>query len=136
MSTRSRIGIFENNEVRSIYCHWDGYISHNGFILDRYYTTADEVKELIELGDLSVLGKRIGEKVDFDRMSMNSAYREKYDGQCVAYNRDRGEELNIWTSSIADMRNDQEYNYLFKDGKWYVSCYETGGEFEPLSNYL
>ena len=136
MSTRSRIGIFEDGKVKSIYCHWDGYVAHNGVILNRYYTTSEEVNELIALGDLSTLGKRIGEKVDFNKMSFDAIYREKYDGQCVAYHRDRGEDLNIMTSSIRDIKDAEEYNYLFKGGKWYVSSYETVNEFEPLNDYL
>ncbi len=37
MSTRSRIAI-ENvdNTVTSIYCHFDGYVSHNGDILQNH----------------------------------------------------------------------------------------------------
>lgn len=136
MSTNSRIGIYENNEVKSIYCHWDGYIEHNGELLYRFYTTAEDVKELIALGDLSVLGKRIGEKVDFNKMSFDQTYREKYDGQCVAYHRDRGEDFNVLTSNEETIADDQEYNYLFKNGEWYVSYYDTDYKFRPLKDYL
>lgn len=138
MSTNSRIGIYDEGlgKVKSIYCHWDGYIEHNGEILYRFYTDEKDIVDLINLGDISILGKRVGEKVDFDKMTFDQIYREKYDGQCVAYNRDRGEDLNILMSDIADIENDQEYNYLFKDGEWFVSCYDTGYKFKPLKDYL
>lgn len=127
MSTNSRIGIYENGAVKSIYCHWDGYIEHNGDILFNHYDTAERVNELIMLGDLSVLDCVIGEKTDFDTPSHN---------QCIAYHRDRGEELNIRASTIEYLSEWEEYNYLFKDGKWFVSCDETGYNFKPLKDYL
>ena len=137
MSTNSRIGIYQKGEIKSIYCHWDGYIEHNGEILNKFYTTEKDVRELIALGDLSVLGKRVGEKVDFDKMTFDPIYRDKYDGQCVAYCRDRGEKFNDRiSSSIEDLEDCEEYNYLFKDGEWLVSCYDTGNKFRPLKDYL
>ena len=131
MSTRSTIGIYDNGKITAIYCHNDGYIKHNGEILQRFYTTKEDVEELIALGDLSILGKRIGEKVDFNKMAFDPIYRDKYDGQCVAYHRDRGEEFH---QRIADDLTimDESYNYLFRDGKWLVSCHDTDYEFEPL----
>ena len=136
MSTNSRIGYIENGKTKSIYCHWDGYINHNGVILGTFYKTLEEVKELVELGDLSVLGKRIGEKVDFNKMSIDPIYREKYDGQCVAYHRDREEDLCISTMSIVELEHDQEFNYLFNNGQWYVSCNANNYTFIPLDFYL
>ncbi len=65
MGTRSAIGIIGNESVRGIYCHWDGYIEHNGQILNRFYPTANLVNALIEQGDLSSLGSEIGTKHQF-----------------------------------------------------------------------
>ena len=57
MATRSRIGIVkENGTVESIYCHWDGYPENNGqLLLDNY--DYEMAQGLIELGDISSLGK-------------------------------------------------------------------------------
>ena len=67
MATRSRIGILnDDGTVDSIYCHWDGYLSHNGKILFEHYTDPAVVQELIALGDISSLGIDIGEKHPFD----------------------------------------------------------------------
>lgn len=129
MSTRSGIGIrIAPDTVKYIYCHHDGYISYNGEILFNYYKTANKVRQLIALGSLSVLGEQIGEKTDFNYHA---------DGQCVAYGRDRGEEgVEAKTMSIDDFRQYEEYNYLFDEGTWFVSCGETYYQFEPLADFV
>ena len=83
MSTRSNIGIRNaDGTIKYIYCHFDGYPEHNGKILTENYTNINRVNELLKLGDLSVLGKFIGEKQDFDNRVRD---------YCLAYGRDRGE---------------------------------------------
>ena len=120
MGTRSTIAIQnEDGTVTGIYCHWDGYLSNNGRILEENYTTEEAVRELIALGDLSSLGETVGTKHDFDNAPR---------GECNAYGRDRGE-----TGVDADTRNrwddfDQEFNYLFVPGEgWRVRYYGGGG---------
>lgn len=128
MGTRSTIAIQnDDGTVTGIYCHWDGYLSHNGRILNVYYNIENQVRELIALGDLSSLGEDIGEKVDFNRAP---------DGQCVAYGRDRGEYLNTaaqtyssWDQLISD--NGQEYDYLYVPGDgWRVRYFEDWDRVE------
>ena len=63
MGTRSSIAIKHNNVVRAIYCHWDGYLEHNGYILHQHYQNSVKVNRLISLGHLSVLGEEIGEEI-------------------------------------------------------------------------
>jgi hypothetical protein len=29
MGTRSRIGVMHGDKCKSVYCHWDGYLSHH-----------------------------------------------------------------------------------------------------------
>jgi hypothetical protein len=120
MGTRSTIAI-ENADgtVTGIYCHWDGYLSHNGRILQESYADEAKVRELIALGDISSLGAEIGTAHDFD-----DAPR----GECNSYARDRGEKdcaartLHNWRQFVAE--NGQEYDYLFVPGKgWSVSTY-------------
>ena len=112
MGTRSTIAI-QNGDgtVTGIYCHWDGYLSHNGRILQENYTTEEQVRELIALGDLSSLGETVGAKTNFNNPA---------DGQCVAYGRDRGEknvEARVFNSH-ADLIEiaGQEFDYLFTPG--------------------
>ena len=120
MGTRSTIAIQNaDGTVTGIYCHWDGYLSHNGRILQENYTTEEAVRELIALGDLSSLGETIGTKHDFDNAP---------DGECNAYGRDRGETgVSAETcDSWRDLLNSfgQEFDYLFVPGEgWQVRYY-------------
>jgi hypothetical protein len=120
MGTRSTIAI-ENADgtVTGIYCHWDGYLSHNGRILAENYADEAKVRELIALGSISSLGAEIGTAHDFD-----AAPR----GECNAYARDRGERdvdaytEHNWRQFRAE--HGQEYDYLFTPGAgWSVSTY-------------
>ena len=57
MGTRSMIGMVEaDDSVSAIYCNFDGYLSHNGDLLDKHYDSDVKVAELLALGDLSTLG--------------------------------------------------------------------------------
>ena len=124
MGTRSTIAIQNaDGTVTGIYCHWDGYLEHNGDILQKFYTTEEKVRALIALGDLSSLGEQIGSKHDFNNAP---------DGECNAYGRDRGEK-NVeaktcasWAAMLEDFG--QEYDYLFVPGKgWLVKYYDGEG---------
>jgi len=119
MATRSNIGILNSDgTVDYIYCHWDGYVDHNGRILNEHYTTESKIHRLMELGDLSILGPEIGEKQDFKR---------PVKGTCLAYGRDRGEiGVEARKCSYVDYTKEyfEEYVYLFTPGKgWEVRSY-------------
>ena len=115
MSTRSRIAVKnQNGSYDSIYVHFDGY-GHLP-ILNQFYSTEDKVRELINLGDLSVLGEEIGTKTDFSTFSGQD--------QCLAYGRDRGETSTNPINSVdygtllGLARNcGAEYLYIFEKGK-------------------
>lgn len=116
MSIRSNIGILNSdNTVTYIYCHFDGYLEHNGKILAEHYTTEGKVRMLMGLGDLSVLGEDIGEKQDF---------KDRVKGCCLVYGRDRGDnKTEARICSYADYTKEyfEEYIYLFTPGQgWEV----------------
>jgi hypothetical protein len=134
MGTRSTIAIANTDgTVTGIYCHWDGYLSNNGRILQENYTTEEQVRELIQLGDLSSLGETIGTMHDFNAAPRN---------ECNAYGRDRGEKnidartCDSWSALINDFG--QEYDYLFVPGTgWLVRYFEGWGSVEqPLTEAL
>lgn len=61
MGTRSTIALeFADGTVEQVYCHWDGYLSHNGRILAEHYMDPFKLRDLIDQGDLSSLGPNIG----------------------------------------------------------------------------
>ena len=95
MGTRSRIGVMHGDKVKSVYCHWDGYLEHNGRILQESYDSA-KANNLVALGDLSSLGAGLGEKHDFDIKANYGtpeyvAEMEAREKICTFYGRDRGE---------------------------------------------
>lgn len=127
MSTRSRIGIQNaDKSVTSIYCHWDGYPSNNGRILLEHYKTESKVRELMALGNISILSEEIGKKHSFEERSSarmpDGDIRHKW---CLAYGRDRGETEQEATTcpslqTAFSKQACEEYNYLFKNGKWHL----------------
>ena len=126
MATRSMIGkLNDNGTVTAIYCHWDGYLEHNGSILAENYTNPNRVDQLMELGDLSVLGQYIGEKHDFDNRTL---------GYCSAYGRDRGEKdtaaktysLSEYNATKMGDKRGVDYVYLFDGKEWLYETYGYG----------
>ena len=120
MATRSYIGVKNPDQTVSyIYCHYDGYPEHNGAILIEYYVSMERVNELMKLGDLSILGKFIGEKQDFNNRIPDC---------CLAYGRDRGETgVGAVNGTYNDLINDHDVDYVYIfDGEFW-ECYRTYG---------
>ena len=116
MSTNSFIGMIEHNVLRGIYCHWDGYPSNNGVILNEHYQDDSKIRELIALGDISYLAEKV--KPDNDG--------NKEDVVC-AYGRDRAEEGTeavsfIRIENFANYIKEFYYDYIYirYNHKWYV----------------
>lgn len=122
MGTRSTIAIeFADKTVQQIYCHWDGYLDHNGKILAEHYSDPFKLRELIDLGDMSSLAERIGTQHEFSKAP---------EGECTFYKRDRNEsgcEAKTFKSYEDYVANHQyeEYEYILRqvDGKavWFVA---------------
>lgn len=120
MGTRSLIGKANpDNTYTYIYCHWDGKPYCVGVKLVENYFTNDKINQLLELGDLSSLGEKIGEKQDFNKFE--TQVRE----WCLAYGRDRGEDgceaKTIPLDELVNIDHWQEYIYIWKDNVW--KCY-------------
>jgi len=140
MATRSRIAI-ENQDgtVKSVYCHWDGYPSNNGKILQENYQDLDKVEKLIKLGQISY----IAEEVEAPEGAPHS-FESPMGGVTVAYHRDRGEDYiqpKEHQSLSGFVKSDvEEYGYVFtKEGEWlFVNGHKSPGarEAEPLVNVL
>jgi hypothetical protein len=120
MATRSRIGIEnEDGSVSSVYCHWDGYPSHNGDLLVKHYSDRENVEALISLGAISSLRKNIV------NTSGTHSFESPQEDVTIAYHRDRGEalqEARIDESIEAYAKSDyEEYGYVFtRDNEWKV----------------
>ena len=119
MSTRSNIAhLRKDGTVRAIYCHWDGYLEHNGYILKKHYNESN-IEELLDLGDLSFL----------DASPLT----------CYAYGRDCGEsdvQAKVYNSlgEYIIKYCDQDFNYLLKDGVWFYWNWDEAGEMKEVPN--
>ena len=143
MGTHSRIGVMHGDKVKSVYCHWDGYLEHNGQVLEQYYDSA-KANNLVALGDMSTLRPQIGEKHAFSQFDLPpeevEAYKELTRDWCTFYGRDRGE-VSVWkVANTFEEFLDQadgcgaEFYYIMKDGVWYVGT--TYENTHPLSKRL
>ena len=103
MATRSRIAIEnEDGSVKSIYCHFDGYLSGVGKTLFNHYDN-EKLEKLIGLGDISTLGESTEDT--------------------VAYCRNRGEDLHSTDYlSVEDL-----FENGFNSGEEYVYCLTKDG---------
>lgn len=142
MATRSAIGIkTTDNRIMSVYCHWDGYPSHNGAILAENYTDADKIVALLSLGDISSLGPEIGVKHPFETFGLSAEQKAQYEKMTTFYGRDRSETdvgFRVF-DTVKDFvehydEAGAEYFYLFDENKWLVSAYRN--EFKNLNQVL
>lgn len=120
MSTRSYICIEqEDGTYKGIYCHSDGYETHNGAILIDHYNSRERANALIKLGNLSYLQPKLEPDTNFPH---SFDFDERQEGVTVAYGRDRGEtEQESHAIMLEDLDKDVwiEYTYVFtKDDKW------------------
>jgi len=122
MGTRSRIGVMHGNVCKSVYCHWDGYLEHNGVILQEHYYDSAKVNHLVSLGDLSSLRRN----VDFPDGEFHT-FDSPMENVTVFYGRDRDEDGTEW--KVAHTFEEfleqcdlcgAEYYYIMKDGVWYM----------------
>jgi hypothetical protein len=113
MGTRSRVGIMHGDVLKSVYCHYDGYLSCTGQILQEHYDSV-KTNALVARGD-------------------NSGIREELDE--MSFYADRGEDNVSWQvahslEELIDQTNacSGEYYYVMKDGVWYAGAvYATTG---------
>ena len=140
MGTRSRIGVMHGDNVKSVYCHWDGYLEHNGAILQEHYDSV-KANQLVALGDLSSLKPEIGEKHAFSQFELRAeevaGYKLLTENMCTFYGRDRGETGTEWKTHtnfvdfFAEVEGSWcEWYYIMRDGVWYVgNIYEKDERF-------
>ena len=139
MGTRSRIGVMHGDNVKSVYCHWDGYLEHNGAILQEHYDST-KANQLVALGDLSSLKPEIGIQHAFGYHGTEISaedYETQFGNMCTFYGRDRGEKGTEWKTHtnfvdfFAEVEGSWcEWYYIMRDGVWYVgNRYDTDEKF-------
>jgi hypothetical protein len=135
MGTRSRIGVMHGDKLKSVYCHWDGYLSNNGKILQAHYDSA-KANHLVSLGDISSLRPEIGVVHPFSTWDTDMSpaeYEAQFANMTTFYGRDRGESGVDFTvdqsyDEFLSKDYDYEYYYIMNDGVWYVGvAYDVDG---------
>lgn len=108
MSTRSNIIVKDpaTGMFHSVYCHSDGYISYNGRLLQNHYNSLELATDLIGMGDISSLG----ETLDYTS----------------SYHKWRGTAIEVYVDADLADHCEEEYYYLFIDGKWMVNDHGRG----------
>jgi hypothetical protein len=147
MATRSTIALeFADGTIGQVYCHWDGYLAHNGKMLMEYYSNPFILRDLIDLGSLSSLRPQIGTKHPFSMFEANMTQDEfsnLYRDMCTFYERDRGERsadatyFKDYEHFLVDGQA-EEYDYILRniDGvaTWFVSDHD--GDFVTLESAI
>jgi hypothetical protein len=132
MATRSAIGVMHGDKVKAVYCHWDGYLDHNGRMLLEHYSDSAKANHLVALGDMSSLRPEVvipeGVVHSFDAPAPDIT---------VFYGRDRNEtgvDFKVFHNDKELFAGiDAQYFYVMKDGVWYVS---EGAEWKVLSEAI
>ena len=123
------------DKLKSVYCHWDGYLSHNGRILQDHYDSA-KANHLVSLGDISSLRPEIGVVHPFSTWDTDMSpaeYEAQFANMTTFYGRDRGESGVDFTvdqsyDEFLSKDYDYEYYYIMNDGVWYVGvAYDVDG---------
>lgn len=134
MATRSTIAVkLPTGTVLSVYCHSDGYLSHNGRMLLEYYNVPAIAEELVSHGDMSLLGPSIN-PVGAHSFAAPEA------GVTVYYGRDCGERdteprRHSDESMYKVFCEREEFNYYFDGQIWYVARGDKGS-YVVLSDYV
>jgi hypothetical protein len=122
MGTRSRVAVMHGDVCKSVYCHYDGYLSYTGDILNKHYDST-LANMLIARGD-------------------NSGVKETLEGMNFYEDREaEGEDVSEFLKStpweVAHSFEEfleqvegccGEYYYVMRDGVWYAGAvYATEG---------
>ena len=132
MSTRSTIAIeFADGSVSQVYCHFDGYLSNNGMLLNNFYNDPFEVRALVDLGDFSSLCETVEETAEG---AYSGRTWEQADGTFEVEESPARRYMNL-DEYFAECQQ-EEYDYILRqvEGKavWFVRCYATNGEWVEL----
>ena len=121
MSTRCYIGKLDekSNDVKFIYCHFDGYPEYVGYML----------------GDISCLKENLQPNGDH-------SYENPEEDVTIAYFRDRSEKWEDVApkhTQLANYEKDDvmiDYRYLYKDGIWFVDVKNGLSKWTKVSDFL
>lgn len=134
MATRSTIALeLADGTVKQVYCHWDGYLEHNGAILREHYSDPAKLERLLNLGDISSLHPEF----EIPKGTTHS-FNKPQEGITIFYGRDRGEATpcTVFDSFANYKKNHQyeEFEYIMRNGVWFVA--DHSDRFVPLDEAM
>ena len=122
MSCRSNIVMKQKDGIyKSIYCHNDSDLEHNGTMLYYHYSDPIKVELLTSLGDISLLEENV-----FPDTTKEHTFDNRQDFVTVAYHRDRGEQLRFEVYNSKEKLLDDfsksniNYLYLFEEDRYFL----------------
>ncbi|OCG12650.1 hypothetical protein [Gilliamella apicola] len=129
MVMRSTIGVKVGNEYRTVYCHLDGYPSGVGATLLNHYNSQELAEELVKEGDIVSLGKSCF-------CPEEHSHKNVIDGYTVYYGRDLGEKGTKYITSEERPKLEEDFLYIFENGKWFVSSIYFEDQTQELTQEL
>lgn len=113
------------DNYKGIYLHLFPQLFHCGYMLLTEYTTKSKVENLISLGDIHELKEDTHNK-------LSSNYNS------IAYHRDFNDNFKQFHTNSERATYRHEYNYLFKDNKWFIGFKENYQElsFELIEDEI
>ena len=131
MSTRSYIAKqIGEDQYRTIYCHFDGYLTYTGALLLDCYNTPEKVDELLDLGELVKLNQKLSPDPSSPHYSTN-----EQEGVTIAFARDENDPQakKAKTMTLAELdapENWTDYVYIFTRNnvwKYFRAWHSTEG---------
>jgi hypothetical protein len=114
---------FADGTVEQVYCHWDGYLEHNGQILAKHYMDPFKVKALLALGGFSSLCATV-------EATAETAYTQR--GEDISINK-----FKDYDHFLIDGQW-EEYDYILRNDNgvavWFVSDHD--GDFVTLESAI
>ena len=130
MSTHANIALLKpNGDIRSIYCHYDGYPQYVGQILQEHYNNQERVEQLIALGNIEALGEKL------EPSELELKYQHWYSQEYLSLDKEERERLRLDAKkhvrkvigykdpTLAKALNHlclEEYIYIFTPKGWYM----------------
>ena len=118
MSTSCSITIkCQDKKIRTIYCHYDGYLSAAGQTLLNHFQSQKKIEQLVRLGDISSLEYSID-------CPPGHTFENPTNGHTISYIRDRKQTGSSFEAYVGEtlrecMReNCQAFNYFWDGQEW------------------
>ena len=123
MSTRCNIAVQTGDAIQIVYSHWDGYPSGMGLVLQQFFPTKENAKELVSGGDISAIDWKSGEVNYYAQRGKWDKHKEVDE----VWDNVKPRWFNNYKNFIKYCNESATmiaFFYLFKDGAWHGYRYD------------